>query len=1120
MKWFRRIGAAALGALFVASVRAEDIDLFLGIPGGTSSAPNVLFIIDNTANWSQTNDDGVPVYEPELQALANLLAALPTGPNGEALVNVGFMMFTETGGDNSNVDGGYVRAAIRPMDEEYKKRYIAMLGVDRFLAAADPNDPLLDGSGNLVIDGEAVTAAGFDENDDKSNSGKAGLAMAEAYRYFDGGEAYSGNNKAKTDYDGNVSGYLSETVCTGRGNNRECTTVNSLSGSQYVWDIADGDALTAIDGTTYTSPIADGFCGGNFIIWVGNGPAQDATADTREATGMLADAGGNTTQISITPSGSADNVADEWARFMRGSEHEIITFTLDIGKRTTGQGPGWTALLQSMAVESDGEYYDVDGNYQDILDALTDVFSRVLAINSVFASVALPASANAQSTFINQVFIGQFRPEETAKPRWYGNLKQYKLGRDSTGTLRVLDADDDPVVDSSTGFVASCARSFWTPDSTDSYWDFLPENDRRGDCLSVANSDVSNYPDGPVVEKGGHAYVLRSDALRTVYTCIPAAAGEPCGAGSPASFSVGNGGITKALLDPNDPGGLSDADRDALVAWAAGYDPDDENDNSSTADMRPSVHGDIIHTQPVAIDYADDPNDPDVAVFFGANDGLLHVINGNRALAHDDSTVAAGDEFWSFMPPEFLAKIKRLRDNDVNIRFPATGVYAGNGAEGLQKPYGFDGPITAYNEGVGEAKTLFAAMRRGGRSLYAFDVTDVESPSIKWIFGCPAEDSDANCSDGLGLNADVAAVGQTWSEASIALQPDATDADVTNAFLIMGGGYDDCEDFDADTGGANHDCTGSDKGNAVFVIDAATGDLLQRFDTERAVPGRVTVVPVSDADPNIAFAYFGDTGGNVYRIHAGTTASPASIGSVAPGSWTMTRIASLGCGDDDGCTAPRKFLFGPDVVRVPDSSRLMVLLGSGDREKPLEEYGAALSVQNRFFALIDEPETSGWFDDASGVGEDFVSLATSDTDFTEVTVASGAGEGSAVGQYGWHLSLAAGEQVVSGALTVADTVNFSTHIPVENAPGACETDLGTAQTYNISYRDGSGDTVRLIGGGLAPTPVAGKVILDDGEVVPFCIGCGGENSSIGGSQVTSSSTWTQPVSRVYWEIRK
>src|SRR5690606_24446781 len=131
-------------------------------------------------------------------------------------------------------------------------------------------------------------------------------------------------------------------------------------------------------------------------------------------------------------------------------------------------------------------------------------------VNSVFASVALPASANTQSTFLNQVYIGMFRPDENARPRWYGNLKQYKLGFDGDNVLRVLDQTDKAIVDPGTGFVEECARSFWTPGTVDNYWVFLPESQRRGSCNTITGSKVSNFPDGPIVEKGAQAFVTRS----------------------------------------------------------------------------------------------------------------------------------------------------------------------------------------------------------------------------------------------------------------------------------------------------------------------------------------------------------------------------------------------------------------------------------------------------------------------------------------------------------------------------------------------------------------------------------------------------------------------------------
>ena len=49
---------------------------------------------------------------------------------------------------------------------------------------------------------------------------------------------------------------------------------------------------------------------------------------------------------------------------------------------------------------------------------------------------------------------------------------------------------------------------------------------------------------------------------------------------------------------------------------------------------------------------------------------------------------------------------------------------------------------------------------------------------------------------------------------------------------------------------------------------------------------------------------------------------------------------------------------------------------------------------------------------------------------------------------------------------------------------------------------------------------SGMVILDNGKKVPFCIGCGGESSAIGAKLVGTGITWTQPKSRVYWNIQQ
>ena len=92
-----------------------------------------------------------------------------------------------------------------------------------------------------------------------------------------------------------------------------------------------------------------------------------------------------------------------------------------------------------------------------------------------------------------------------------------------------------------------------------------------------------------------------------------------------------------------------------------------------------------------------------------------------------------------------------------------------------------------------------------------------------------------------------------------------------------------------------------------------------------------------------------------------------------PGEWELTRIAALGCEGktDSSCTASRKFLFGPDVVRIPGTARFGVLLGSGDREKPTAFHVAARAVSNYFYAIVDDPADVAWLESETGrCGED------------------------------------------------------------------------------------------------------------------------------------------------------
>lgn len=992
-------------------LHAEDIDLFVGTPPSATDAPNVLLVLDNTANWNTP-------FTNEMAALSSVVSALPADK-----FRVGVMMFTESGGGNSGNDGAYVRAAIRPL--------------------STLNKPLYQ---NLVNS--------FHKLNDKSNGGKVGKAMEEAYLYFSAGIPHAGNNKAKTDYLGNASGTAQDNA---------------------IYALA-GNALASKSGEFYNTPIASG-CAKNFIIYLSNGPAQDNSSDISQATTALAGFGGSTTAIPITPSGSQDNVADEWARFMKKSSLGITTYTVDVDKITTGQGPGWTALLKSMARASSGKYFDVTSSGSQIADALKAIFSEIQSVNSVFASVSLPVSVNTQGTYLNQVYVGMFRPDQDSFPRWNGNLKQYKLGLIGSD-LKLLDADGSSAINASTGFITECARSFWTPTTLDNYWAFSPQ----GACLTVADSDSSNYPDGNIVEKGAQGHRLRSDVSRTVKTCSPTFASCT----SVTDFADGNTAITQGLL-----GAGSSAERTSLINWVRGQDLKDEDGDANTTENRPSSHGDVVHSRPVAINYGSIGAPAEVVVFYGGNDGALRAVNGNRTATL--SGYAAGSELWSFIPPEFYGSLKRLYDNTTTISFPG---HTSGTPTPLPKAYGFDGPVTAHVEGSN--RWIYATLRRGGRVLYAFNVNNPASAQLKWKKGCPNNFPLSGTVDDTGCSTGFSGIGQTWSTPKVFKAAGYSSGNAP--MLIMGGGYDTCEDTDTNS------CTSSTKGNKVYVMDADTGALLNTFDTDRAVIADISVVP--DSSGKGIYAYVVDLGGNVYRI---------SMGAASPASWSMSKIAALGCDTAGTCTNNRKFMFAPDVVA--DLGGYVLLLGTGDREKPLNSYTATAAVNNHFFMLKDHPSDAGWFSSEAGTcGSALLckdSLLAITTSATPTTTAL-------AGKKGWYLGMASTEQVVTSAITVFGVVTFSTHQPAVPVTGQCS-NLGQTRVYNVSYKNAEGlDGLRyedLAGDGLPPSPVAGMVTLDDGSTVPFVIGAN-PDSPLEGSPPVPQLGVTQPTSRVYWNIER
>jgi len=895
---------------------------------------------------------------------------------------------------------------------------------------------------------------------------------------------------------------------------------------QEGWAYFNG--YTGMSGRNYSAIKPSASCASKHVIYVGNNwGTQASPKDTNNTSSLALKGTHSTVGMRASPTASVSQLASvedtmttscgvatldtaenkgawamQWARYMKANG--ITTFTVGVlGPSCDTQYGAFLAKLGSTEIGG-GKFFSTN-NFDTLVAAFNTIISEIQSVNSVFAAVSLPVSVNTQGSYLNQVYVGMFRPAEGFLPRWTGNLKQYKLGLTS-GELRLQDADGVSAINTLTGFITECARSYWTPNTVDTYWSPNP----AGGCLTVANSKDSNYPDGNIVEKGAQAYKVRAltPASRNVKTCSPVF--STCGS-TPAlsAFATTTTAIEQDMLN------VGGSDRDALINWARGTNVDDEL-NKGTTIIRPSVHGDVVHSRPIPVNYGSN-NAPSIVVYYGANDGMLRAVNGNRGSAtdatvgtitSDGNTYAAGAELWSFMPPEFYSKIKRLRDNSIAVDYPTSTV-----GPATDKDYSFDGPITAFQGTVGGSnKTLiYATMRRGARAVYAFDVTTPAAPTMAWKKGCPNLANDTDCSTGFTN------IGQTWS--SLKSFVAAGYGSGASPMLIMGGGYDACEDYDANAaGGKNHNCTvAATKGNRVFVLDAGTGEIVKAFSTDRAVVADSTIV--RDFSTGLAkYAYTADMGGNVYRIAFGVN----GVGDTD--TWTITKIASLGCDTPAACTDSvqnRKFMFAPSVVTT-DNITYTVMLGSGDREKPVKEYLASKSVTNYFFRIDDRPSSLTWLTSQNATcGADVMCKAS----LLGILTSSTPTADDLLNKRGWYLGLAATEQVVTSSVTIFGVVTFSTHQPALTASNACTNNLGTTLVYNINYLNAAsanGTSSRfedVAGDGLPPSPVAGQVTLDNGTTVPFCIGCS-RHSPLEGAPPSVAATVIQPKGRLFWYIQK
>lgn len=540
-----------------------------------------------------------------------------------------------------------------------------------------------------------------------------------------------------------------------------------------------------------------------------------------------------------------------------------------------------------------------------------------------------------------------------------------------------------------------------------------PSNPVKRDIWSRGITEIA-APDS--VEQGGAGARVREQVVsgRKLYTDL----------GKGAVFAMLARPGTQQRLDANGIDGRAMAVLEQarytprqLADWVYGLDVT----NDSETDIRPWVMGDIVHSQPLAINYgcADtrsncSVDDQRIRIFVGTNEGLLHAI--------DD---ANGSERWAFWPRE-SASMAVYRMLNTRPEYPWPDSAGGQQYFSQSTHYGVDGSPgawLAYDTTPGSAEQRHVTLEnavlafgfgRGGRGYYGLNIIDPDAPKIAWHTVAPDW-------------------GQSWST------PVAVTLADGRAVFLVGMGYDITAGSRADRGPARF-------GAGMAVIDAQKGTVIASLKgPSDSVPSTITPVD-RDFDGAVDGAFFGDTGGNVWfadlRLGGDSRGRKKTVSD-----WQLHQVASLGRHDKEGIE--RGFFNRANLVRTYLDQKPvdLLMLGSGDRADPLRR-----DSRDAFYII----EVSQWLDgslDGSAPGilnnNDLIEASSQTSTYTLEAPVDQQGYLNMKAFHGWRLILPAGQKVLSDASTITGNTLFTTYQP-EVPDNMCMAARGASQLYGFS----------------------------------------------------------------------
>lgn len=211
------------------------------------------------------------------------------------------------------------------------------------------------------------------------------------------------------------------------------------------------------------------------------------------------------------------------------------------------------------------------------------------------------------------------------------------------------------------------------------------------------------------------------------------------------------------------------------------------------------------------------------------NDGFLRGVN-----------LQTGELVYEFMPKELLVNIDKLQIQKSLSREKV-------------RTYRLDSRVMIYHNDTNnngyidndERAYAIVTAGRGGAYIYGVDISNRAAPILLWTI--------TNKTPGFERLAN------TWSKPAIGKVKVGQNI---KAVAIIGGGYDETQD-------TNKSSSIHPVGNVIYMIDIASGNLLQAFTNKMnySVAGNVAFLTEFDKDEQlISDVFFGDLGGQLWRL--------------------------------------------------------------------------------------------------------------------------------------------------------------------------------------------------------------------------------------------------------------